>query len=137
MKVKILRGLPGSGKSTYARKLAEEGWAHFENDMYFMKDGKYVFDQAKAHEAANWCYRQFIQALLPGDKDVVVSNVFVTKKAIDRYVKTAKDMGADVEVIRFDKSFGDVHDVPKNVYAHMERDFQDYHNEKTFEYSLN
>lgn len=44
MKVKILRGLPGSGKSTYAKKLAEEGWLHFENDMYFMKNGKYVFD---------------------------------------------------------------------------------------------
>ena len=135
MKVKILRGLPGSGKSTYAKKLAKEGWLHFENDMYFMKNGKYVFDQAKAPAAANWCYRQFIQALLPGDKDVVVSNVFVTKKAIDRYVKTAKDMGADVEVIRFDKSFGDVHDVPKNVYVHMKRDFQDYPGEKMFDYN--
>lgn len=135
MKVKILRGLPGSGKSTYAQKLAKDGWAHFENDMYFMKNGKYVFDQAKAHEAATWCYRSFIQALLAGDKDVVVSNVFVTKKAVDRYVKTAKDMGAEVEVIRFNRSFGDIHNVPKNVYAHMKRDFQDYPGEKMFDYN--
>lgn len=125
MKVKILRGLPGSGKSTYAKKLAGEGWVHFENDMYFMKDGKYVFDQTKADEASNWCYQQFIKALR-GGKDVVISNVFVTKKAIDRYVKAAKNLGADVKVIKFDKNFGNVHDVPKDVYANMKRNFQDY-----------
>ncbi len=125
MKVKILRGLPGSGKSTYAKKLAGEGWAHFENDMYFMKNGKYVFDETKAGEASNRCHQQFTKALR-GGKDVVISNVFVTKKSIDRYVKAAEKMGADVKVIRFDKNFGSVHNVPKDVYANMKRNFQDY-----------
>lgn len=98
--------------------------------MYFMKNGKYVFDQAKVSKAAAWCYKQFINALINGDKNIVISNVFVTKKAIDRYVRVAKDMNADVEVIRLTKCFGDVHAVPKNVYISMKKDFQDYLGEK-------
>lgn len=36
----LLRGLPGSGKSTVADLIGAKGagYAHFEADMYFMKD---------------------------------------------------------------------------------------------------
>jgi predicted kinase len=37
----IVRGLPGSGKSTYAKSL---NVFHIEADMFCMKDGKYEFD---------------------------------------------------------------------------------------------
>ena len=133
MKVKLLRGTPGSGKSTYAKKLANAGYLHYENDQYFMHDGKYEFDQKKAKDAANWCYSQFMKALR-AKRNVVVSNVFVTCKAVDRYADIAKTFGADVEVIRFNGDFGNVHDVPANVYASMKRAFQDYPGEKVFDY---
>jgi len=35
----LLRGAPGSGKSTAASKLW--GFAHYETDQYFMHDGYY------------------------------------------------------------------------------------------------
>ena len=41
----LVRGLPGSGKSTYARSL---GYPNFEADMFFIKDGKYVYNPAKS-----------------------------------------------------------------------------------------
>ena len=133
MNVRILRGLPGSGKSTYAKKLVNAGYLHYENDQYFIHDGKYEFDQKKAKDAANWCYSQFMKALR-AKKNVVISNVFVTRKAVDRYVDIAKTFGADVEVRRFNGDFGNVHDVPANVYASMKRAFQDYPGEKVFDY---
>ena len=40
----LLRGLPGAGKSTVAKRLGGE---HYEADMYFMQDGEYKFDGAK------------------------------------------------------------------------------------------
>ena len=40
----IVRGIPGSGKSTFAKSL---GGTHFEADMFFMKDGEYKFDMFK------------------------------------------------------------------------------------------
>ena len=50
----LVRGCPGSGKSTLAKKIANEnGFAHYENDEFFMKDGKYCFDKDKYREAAD------------------------------------------------------------------------------------
>ena len=43
----IVRGLPGSGKSTFARSIAKP-YQIFEADQYFMKKGKYNFDETNA-----------------------------------------------------------------------------------------
>jgi predicted kinase len=40
----LVRGCPGSGKSTFAKLL---GGKHIEADMFFMKDGEYQFDFTK------------------------------------------------------------------------------------------
>ena len=50
----IFRGLPGSGKSTVARKLAEEtGAIHIEPDMFCIQDGEYRYDKEKYETAEN------------------------------------------------------------------------------------
>jgi adenylate kinase family enzyme len=46
----LVRGIPGSGKSTFAKSL---GGTHFETDQFFMVDGKYNFDGSKLKEAHN------------------------------------------------------------------------------------
>jgi Chromatin associated protein KTI12 len=49
----LIRGVPGSGKSTRARELQE--YLHFEADMYFIRDGAYTFDSdllPAAHQCA-------------------------------------------------------------------------------------
>ena len=44
----IFRGLPGSGKSTMARKLAEQtGAIHIEPDMFCIQDMEYRYDKEK------------------------------------------------------------------------------------------
>jgi Tfp pilus assembly pilus retraction ATPase PilT len=40
----LVRGIPGSGKSTFAKTLSGE---YYEADMFFMVDGEYKFDVAK------------------------------------------------------------------------------------------
>ena len=132
LELRIWRGLPGSGKSTAAKKFAEEhGYLEFENDEFFMKNGKYEFSQDKAKDAANWCYNETAKALRSG-KSVCVANVFVTRKSVDRYKELAVKYGAEFTVLRSNASFGDVHDVPKAVYASMKRAFQDYSGEIDF-----
>ncbi|KFM79782.1 NEDD4-binding protein 2-like 2, partial [Stegodyphus mimosarum] len=49
----ILRGLPGSGKSSLARKMKFSG-AVFSTDDFFYKKGKYVFDPNQLTEAHAW-----------------------------------------------------------------------------------
>ena len=48
----IVRGLPGSGKTTLAKSL---GSVHFEADMYFMEGNEYKFDITKIKKAHEWC----------------------------------------------------------------------------------
>jgi len=44
----LLRGLPGTGKSTLAQRLAlEHGFIHLEADHHFVVDGVYRFDPAR------------------------------------------------------------------------------------------
>ncbi len=48
----IVRGLPGSGKSTFAKFVGD---SFVEADMFFMKNGKYEFDMSKIRDAHSWC----------------------------------------------------------------------------------
>lgn len=130
VKFLLIRGLPGSSKSTVAHKLvAKYGVEHFENDAYLMHGDKYVWTPEAAKDAAKRCFEDAMKALRAG-KDVVVSNVFVTRKAVDRYVRAAKQLGCEVQIWRMTNDFGNVHDVPANTLASMKAGFQDYPSEK-------
>ncbi len=49
----IVRGIPGSGKSTFAKTL---GGQHYEADMFFIdENGVYNFDFTKIKDAHQWC----------------------------------------------------------------------------------
>ena len=49
----IVRGIPGSGKSTFAKTL---GGQHYESDMFFINEnGEYNFDVTKIKDAHQWC----------------------------------------------------------------------------------
>ena len=43
----LIMGLPGSGKTTFARSIAKP-WQIFEADQFFNKNGEYQFDHRKA-----------------------------------------------------------------------------------------
>jgi adenylate kinase family enzyme len=74
----LLRGLPGSGKSTFAKTL---GGIHIEADQYFMENGEYKFDASKLKYAHQYCQSQ-TQAWMSHDgtqvnaDKIVVSNTF-------------------------------------------------------------
>ena len=125
-KLCIIRGLPGSGKSTYAEKLSKKfNVKHFENDAYLMKDDKYNWTPESAKLAAKQCFFDTVSELKAG-KDAIVSNVFVTKKAIDRYVNAAKQLGCQILVIRMTNDFGNIHNVPDKTLQSMKTQFEDY-----------
>jgi predicted kinase len=60
-KVTIVRGISGSGKSTYAKSL---GILHLESDMFFMQNGKYNWSADHIKFAHEWCFRTFKDAVL-------------------------------------------------------------------------
>lgn len=115
-KLYIIRGLPGSGKSTLAKAFIYAGIAdeHYEADMYFMVDNKYVFDPTKLSKAHKWCLNKVLAALLDG-KNVVVSNTFSTKKEVRPYTI----LGFEYEIFECTENYGSIHNVPQETIDRM------------------
>lgn len=125
-KLAIIRGLPGSGKSFYAKKLSKQfNIKHFENDAYLYVNGEYKWTPITAKLAAKKCFEDTMNELKAG-RNAIVSNVFVTKGAIDKYVNTAKHIGASVMIIRMTNDFGNIHNVPQDTLTSMKKGFQNY-----------
>ena len=116
----IVRGIPGSGKSTFAKSL---GGTHFEADMFFMKDGEYKYDMFKIKEAHKWCQEQTDRVLAEGEM-VVVSNTFTTKKELKPYFELAKKYNIIPTVILCQNNFGSIHNVPEETIEKMKQRFQ-------------
>ena len=136
-KCTILRGIAGSGKSTYIRKNHPDAIVCSADD-YFLEvlgEGKnYIFDATKLGEAHKWCMQKFINATTHRDPlgratTVVVDNTNIMLWEFMGYVQVASAMGYEVEVVRMDTpahvaAGRNVHGVPANKVEDMARRFQ-------------
>lgn len=115
MKLYLIRGLPGSGKSTKAKSFHA---LHLEADMYHVRNGKYDFNPSKVKAGHEWCQAMTNNALGAGI-DVVVSNTFTQKWEMAPYLEMGKSHGAEVEIIVMRGAYGSVHSVPAETIKKM------------------
>ena len=114
----LIRGLPGSGKSTIAKDML--GYVHFEADMYLLIDGVYVYDPSKVRNAHDWCVESAKEALQKG-QNVVVSNTFITLWELQRYV----DLNFPFRIIELKTMWPNIHGVPLKIIERMSRGWQE------------
>jgi len=127
----IVRGLPGSGKSTFAKSIAKP-YQVFEADQYFMKNGKYKFDPTKLKEAHNDCKNRVTRRMretlfnLIFFRNIVVSNTFTQEWEMEFYFDIAKLYGYKVHTIIVENRHEgvNVHGVPEDKLQVMEDRFQ-------------
>ncbi len=129
----LVRGVPGSGKSTTAKLLGAggAGYAHFEADMYFMEDGVYKFDPTKIRDAHAWCQNRVEQAMLLNhttghNSTIIVSNTFTQEWEMEPYYKLASTWGYKVFSIIVENRHGGVneHGVPEDKLQAMKDRFE-------------
>lgn len=117
-KLYILRGIPGSGKSTYGKKIVDNAIdaglsaIKFEADDFFMKNGKYNWNPKLIGMAHKWCQNSVRKALDAYD--------------VNTYVKIANDAHADFEVVAIHGNHQNVHNVPEETLEKMRAKMVDF-----------
>ena len=124
----IVRGLPGSGKSTFSKTL---GGTHFETDNFFMVDGEYKFDVTKLKAAHEWCQNSVNTAMILNittdlNNTIVVSNTFTQEWEMKPYFDMAETYGYRVFSLIVENRHGGVnqHEVPEDKLEIMKNRFE-------------
>jgi NEDD4-binding protein 2 len=87
----ICRGIPGSGKSFEARKLAGANGYILSTDDYYMVDGKYTFDPSKMGIAHEWNKQRARESMALGLGPIIIDNTNTVQREWYPYYQMAKD----------------------------------------------
>lgn len=122
----ILRGISGSGKSTFTNMVRKTfpHLVHCSADLYFEEPNGYVFNPSKLGEAHGQCYRTAIYAMIDRASMVVVDNTNTTMVELAPYVQAGQAFGYNVKLVQLISPVEqaverNVHGVPALTVAHQ------------------
>lgn len=130
MKVIILSGLPGSGKSTWWKKhypsamvVSADGFMREQAKLkgFDYDNGGEGFDRTILPAAHQNCFRRFLVALGAEFETIVVDNTNLSAWEIAPYMLAGESYGYSVEIVRIHCDAGkaasrNVHGVPAHAY---------------------
>jgi len=134
VRLTIMRGLPGSGKSTIARAMdtCDGNTVVVSADDFFMDDdGNYKFDVERLGDAHENC-KQLCAHYLSEGRDVVVDNTNIRAEHIFPYIKMGVEHGAKIRIVAVDLladpeelALSTVHGVPVATIERMADSYED------------
>jgi tRNA uridine 5-carbamoylmethylation protein Kti12 len=124
----IIRGLPGSGKTTYGNRLG--CYCLNPNDQYSIVSGKYYFDDAFS-KPAELLALSLCKMIMTHKKDIAVCEVFLLIEDMINYIKKADQYNYNLIVVDCICSLqesmnSNKHDVPSGKLKHMYDNFYDF-----------
>lgn len=123
----IIRGVPGTAKSTKARRLRERFGSnchHWEADLFFQStDGTYKYDKTQLGKAHAWCQNRTLWSLRNGFNPVIVSNTFTRTREMVPYFDMCRELGAKLTIINMHHEYGSIHNVPEESMVKFRKRF--------------
>lgn len=128
-KLILVRGLPGSGKSTYVHNARLGRYAqyfHYEADQFFEHvEHGYLFDASLIKTAHEWCHSNTLKALRDGF-NAVVSNTFVSLWEMQKYINLRDHVhNLEIMIVEMKTQYGTVHGVPEPTVAAMKKRWEE------------
>lgn len=123
----IIRGLPGSGKTTFA-KTNFQNYLHYDLDYLFCDiNANYRYEEQIRPIAEQLLY-QLVSTALCKKESVVLTEVFPTKDSLHLYMELAAYHNLQPTIITLtNSSYDSIHNVPKHVFDRLA---------ETFDYSI-
>jgi len=121
----ILRGIPGSGKSTVAKEIASEMNICTADDFH-MKNGEYNWQPENVGRAHAWCQKKAETFMGLELSPIVVANTSTTMKEMQPYYDLAEKHGYQVFslIVENRHSGVNIHDVPEETLEKMKNRFE-------------
>jgi predicted kinase len=126
----LLRGLPGSGKTTLAKiilqlRSTDEPEILSADDFFEDKEGDYNFDPTKLKEAHNYCQFRCSERMRQQKARIVVANTFTQEWEMDEYFKMAERYNYRVHTVVVENRHGNenIHGVPEDKLQQMKDRF--------------
>ena len=119
----IVRGIPGSGKTTFAELLGRAICS--ADDWHTDKNGNYNWKPENVGKAHDWCKRKCRRFMKSGINPVLVVNTTTTDKELAPYMAMAKHYGYRTFSVIVENRHGgeNTHGVPEETLEKMENRF--------------
>jgi len=131
----IMRGCPGSGKSTSSQALIDylsetgvmpvSSMSKCSADDYMKnEDGKYKYDHAKIGMVHGRCKEQFMASLAERNNLIIVDNTNIKLFEFKVYVSAARSQGYEVYQWELELRFENIHGVPSDKLEQMQKNYK-------------
>ncbi|XP_028392960.1 2',3'-cyclic-nucleotide 3'-phosphodiesterase-like [Dendronephthya gigantea] len=111
----ILRGAPGSGKTTVARAILEQAKDQAivcsADDFRYNENGEYVWQKEKLEETHNKCKKKAEEFAALGKPSIIIDNTNIRTFEVEPYMKIAQQYGYVVVLVE-----------PKTPWKHQARE---------------
>jgi predicted kinase len=128
LELHLVRGLPGSGKSTFAKQYVKENTAyhHWEADMWVPKgiNDEYLYQKENSGFYHAACLAQTFQTLISG-RSVIVSNTFTQYWEMVPYIDIANRSKAKLFIHICRGDYGTTHPVPPEILQLMKERWEE------------
>ena len=102
----ILRGLPGSGKTSYIKHLIQDqginNYTICSAFYYFKKGLVYRYNPRRLPHAYQSCWRSFLEATMNDCPYIFVNNPNAEKWEYENYLFVGRQLGYDIDIVEID-----------------------------------